>query len=784
MTVLESAMSYTGRGWRVFPLSPGGRTPWPGWGDWQNPADGRTGAGHASTPQQCVDMFGGSRSIAGVGIVTGAVSGFWVLDVDCKHGKDGRASLAFLIAAHGALPDTYTVETPNGGLHLYFALPRDFEPINAGGRGVVAARLGPGLDVRGRGGYVGAPPSRVAREDGTAAPYQVISAPGVGVAKPPDWLVELIRPPERPEVVAIDPEAALTLAPDLRVRAYLGEALPSLLSELANATPGGRNATAHRVACRLWEWINVGWLDPDQARARYDMAAAACESATGSGFDAPTAWGSGRRTVQGRPASMPDIGFRGAELLPFEAEAPAMRDFSGPGTAAGPADLSTDPVGNARASSTQSNAGDHSALDPAAAFYEYQVGLELTKLRIREDAKRRLRPAGPTADAGHWFTAIKRGDVIETVEPAAPLIAGWLWRNSAARVYGPSGHGKSFVVLDMALCVAAGVPWHGAETSGSGDVVYVAGEGAVGLAARSRAWRVRHGLDELPTRFGLVDEMPTPADPAVWAAFVLAMRVVRPSLVVFDTQAWLQAGLNENDGEDSQTLVDALATLRKATGACVLLVHHTGKNEGAGGRGHSSVKAAMDVEIEVRRDGPKVTTLSRKQKDAADPASVTGMMTEVEGTGSLTLVYPGDAWAVEAVNLPEGVLPLDDGTRGAKAVGDRLARQIVALLRDVAGEGNGITRAELFAEWRSQPANQGQSANTLNSQARRAIARLDQLGRLGSTTSAERFIYREFDDLDDLAAAPDGAGTMGFGRPMADKTEQTKTKTVRRVTKE
>jgi hypothetical protein len=75
-------------------------------------------------------------------------AGCFVLDID---GEIGEASLRDLEAMHGKLPDTYTVRTPGGGRHLWFR----------GSKPSTVRKLGPGLDTRGRGGYVLLPPSIV-----------------------------------------------------------------------------------------------------------------------------------------------------------------------------------------------------------------------------------------------------------------------------------------------------------------------------------------------------------------------------------------------------------------------------------------------------------------------------------------------------------------------------------------------------------------------------------------------------------------------------------------------
>jgi Bifunctional DNA primase/polymerase, N-terminal/Primase C terminal 1 (PriCT-1) len=116
---------------------------------------------------------------ANVGMPTGQVS--WVvLDVDPRHG--GGDSLHELKRDHGELPPRFSVKTPSGGLHLYFRWPGVSVQNSVG-------RVGPGLDIRGDGGYVLVPPSQV---DGRR--YEVDNE--VPVAPMPDWLLERAR--ERP----------------------------------------------------------------------------------------------------------------------------------------------------------------------------------------------------------------------------------------------------------------------------------------------------------------------------------------------------------------------------------------------------------------------------------------------------------------------------------------------------------------------------------------------------------------------------------------------------------
>jgi len=113
-----------------------------------------------------------ARPAANVGIVTGPASGIWVLDVDPDHG--GSERLAELVARFGPLPDTYTVSTGSGGTHYYYTLSAavSFDLTNRRGA------LPPGIDVRGRGGFVVAPPSVSLR-----GPYRVLTDPDHDIAR-------------------------------------------------------------------------------------------------------------------------------------------------------------------------------------------------------------------------------------------------------------------------------------------------------------------------------------------------------------------------------------------------------------------------------------------------------------------------------------------------------------------------------------------------------------------------------------------------------------------------
>jgi len=134
-----AAFEYLARGWSVIPIEPRGKRPLVPWLELQNrlPSSDEVAGWFARWPD------------ANVGVVTGALSGIVVVDLDERHGA--ARSLRELEAIHGALPRTVAAATGGGGQHVYFAHPG----------GIVRNMVGlaPGIDLRGDGGCVVAPPS-------------------------------------------------------------------------------------------------------------------------------------------------------------------------------------------------------------------------------------------------------------------------------------------------------------------------------------------------------------------------------------------------------------------------------------------------------------------------------------------------------------------------------------------------------------------------------------------------------------------------------------------------
>jgi hypothetical protein len=174
--MLRAALRYASMGFSVFPCEPRGKEP-----------RTRHGCKDATREPDQIRKWWTRCPESNVAIATGAISGMLVLDIDPRHGGDD--SLATLEASFGKLPGTPTVLTGGGGLHIYFRHPGIEIPNSAG-------RISPGIDVRGDGGYVIAPPS--VHDSGNLYHWEVSSRiDELTIADAPQGLLDLVLAPAR-----------------------------------------------------------------------------------------------------------------------------------------------------------------------------------------------------------------------------------------------------------------------------------------------------------------------------------------------------------------------------------------------------------------------------------------------------------------------------------------------------------------------------------------------------------------------------------------------------------
>lgn len=242
-------------------------------------------------------------------------------------------------------------------------------------------------------------------------------------------------------------------------------------------------------------------------------------------------------------------------------------------------------------------------------------------------------------------------DQVMALPKPDPLIEGLLNRNSIATVFGRPGAGKSFLAIDIAMHVANGAWWQGRAVTG-GPVLYVVAEGAYGIGARVAAWR---RYNRLHSEVHAVEWLPRPVNllSSEWVeALGLHIQFEPPALIVFDTLARNTVGADENSTKDMGTLIEHVDVLKAASGACVLLVHHSGKDATRGSRGSSAITGGVDTELELTADGPRLSLHTRKQKEMAEAPAVPLALVEVDGTDSCAIGIPQ---ATRADDIPAGV---------------------------------------------------------------------------------------------------------------------------------
>lgn len=225
---------------------------------------------------------------------------------------------------------------------------------------------------------------------------------------------------------------------------------------------------------------------------------------------------------------------------------------------------------------------------------------------------------------------------LDTIANQKWLIDGVLPADAFGVIFGPSGAYKSFLALDMAASIAAEKDWHGIDTDMPGHVIYIGAEGAAGLHLRKKAWEIRYrkpikqlGILGSAVTINEAIECQQLVDLCLTAADELSAPI---RLVVVDTLARSFAG-DENSAAEMGAFVRSCDRIREATGATVLVVHHSGKDAEKGARGSSALRAACDFEFKVTSSGKKVTKLTCTKAKDSDPIEDMGFKLEAVEIG-------------------------------------------------------------------------------------------------------------------------------------------------------
>ena len=231
---------------------------------------------------------------------TGPESGFWVLDVD---GADGLATLAALEIEHGPLPATLTATTGSGGRHYVFAWPERRVPNSC-------RKLGPGLDVRGDGGYIVIAPAN--HWSGGAYAWDN----DLPLASAPDWLLDIVCGDRRPaETLRRTDDTVSAPVGDGQSLRYAAAAFDREVSAVRQAREGTRNQTLNNAALSLGTFVGAGLLAESLIRS------ALTNAAVDAGLAAPeieATLNSGIRAGIANPRVVPEPAPRQSRPEPWE----------------------------------------------------------------------------------------------------------------------------------------------------------------------------------------------------------------------------------------------------------------------------------------------------------------------------------------------------------------------------------------------------------------------------------------------------------------------------------
>lgn len=585
MTPLQGALDLAERGFHLHPLD----QKRPLLSDWPDLA-----TRDAAQLRAWSEQYPG----CGFGIVPGK-SGHFVLDLDRKGGRDGVAELEKLQAELAIeLPNTLSVATANGGVHVYLA-----------GNSRNAVNLRPGLDVRGDNGFVVAPGSVV---DGRE--YRIIG--------------------------------------DVDAWETIPDAPPALLALLNERKAEARAGAANLIA------------------------------------DAPV--NEGRAAAFLRSAS-PAVEYHGGNETTYKA-AEALRDL---GLSEGAALDAMAEHYNSRCEPPWSDDDLAQIVRNAFAYGQNESGCDAVlpaDMRLSPEILAELVESAPTVEqkrgrfepiwAKSFHTLPTPSYLVDKIIPAKALTA----------IYSPPAEFKTFVALDIAASVAAGIPALGKFRTERGDASYAAGEAPFGIArVRMPAWALARGIEMDPLRFAITPAVPLVQDPAQVEAFMEAVERsgLKPSLVAIDTVARAMGGLDENDARSAGLMVTASERIMAAWDCSVVLIAHTGKDTAKGVRGSSALFAAVDACWRVSRtkETLAVTLSCEKMKDADPPPDIHLQGQNAAGSLVFNAISADEYAALSRTVPPLSQADVQKALRAAGAVAGATipTRQLAASL--VAGEG-------------------------------------------------------------------------------------------------
>jgi hypothetical protein len=266
------------------------------------------------------------------------------------------------------------------------------------------------------------------------------------------------------------------------------------------------------------------------------------------------------------------------------------------------------------------------------------------------------------------------------------LIGSLLGASDASAWYGVPGCGKSVLVEDMALHIAAGLDWHGRAVR-QGAVLYIALERRKPVIRRAIAFRERHQIEDIP--FAIVGGVYDLRTSQAVADIVQAVRQIEEEtgqdvvLIVVDTLSRALCGGDENGPKDMGAIVAATSKLQAETKAHVLWVHHM-PQDAERLRGHGALLGAMDTTVHVEKLSDVRTATVIKANDSEEGERV---------AFSLESVTIGPETTAPVVVAADPLMTKAATSKGRQRLSDRATLALKALNEAVLGHGRSAPNA-------------------------------------------------------------------------------------------
>lgn len=330
-------------------------------------------------------------------------------------------------------------------------------------------------------------------------------------------------------------------------------------------------------------------------------------------------------------------------------------------------------------------------------------------------------------------------------EPVRYLVDGLLPARSFAAIFGKPGSYKSFAALYIAAMVATGREAFGRATT-QGAVIYIAGEGGAGLKRRRDALMRQHDLPaDAPIYFlrAQLNLATTLEDRDALITEIKALGL-SPSLVIVDTFARAFVG-EENSAKDVGAAIAIMGSIEQETGAAVLIVHHSGKTEGAGMRGSSALLGAVDAELHCEKVSPEASTervgklTVTKQKDGEDGFEVpfkmeTVGLSDIDPSQTSLALVPADADALQGFNKASKTKVSKDAEAVLAALEMAIAEGgSIPPIGDRAPRGTKAVSNELWkGYWRKITTKEKGAADTAYSRAKETLKKAGRINNWGN----------------------------------------------------